>query len=122
MKNVAETIQTAHREYVESSPTMIVDAVDLRIGDIILPIDNGEGTIRYQGFYLSNGDIASFDDDFEGRLTVTGSKVDQDDHLTIWAELVWYGEPNEDNSGYFVYREECDAYPANYLPVEIMRR
>jgi hypothetical protein len=119
---MSETIRTAYNEYVEASPTMFVDALDLQIGDIILPVDNGNGTIRYSGFYLPNGDMAVFDDDFEGCMTVNGFKVDDNDDVTIWAELVWYGEPTEDNSGSFVYRRQCDAFPAHYLPYEIMRR
>lgn len=101
---------------------MVVDAIDLRIGDVILPIENDNGDINYLGFYLPNGDLAVFDDDFEGCMTVTGIRIENGNDVTIWAELVWYGEPNEDGSGNFVYRRQCEAHPAEYLPHEIMRR
>jgi len=122
VKNTSEIIRTAHSEYLEASPTMVVDAIDLRIGDVILPIENDNGAINYLGFYLPNGDLAVFDDDFEGRLTVTGIRIENGRDVTIWAELVWYGEPDEDGWGNFVYRRQCEAHPAEYLPHEIMRR
>ena len=126
MKNTSEIIRTAHSEYLEASPTMVVHAIDLRIGDVILPIENDNGTVNYLGFYLPNGDFAVFEDDFEGCMTVNGIKVETDymgtKRVTIWAELVWYGEPDEDGWGNFVYRRQCEAHPAEYLPHEIMRR
>ena len=119
---MSEIIRTAYNDYVEASPTMFVDAIDLRIGDIILPVDNGNGTMRYPAFLLPNGDLAVFEDDFEGCMTVTGIEVDDNDDVTIWAVLVWYGEPTEDNAGSFVYRRECEAFTVHDLPYEIMRR
>lgn len=125
---ISQLIRQVHQKDVAENPTVTKKATELQIGDIILPTQfrNAE-YLQYVGFVMEkNGEIAFSDDELEESMTITGIRIAREDdgvvRLTLWAEMVWYGEPNEDDSGNFVYRRNCIGHPPMNYTYEVLRQ
>jgi len=128
MKTTSELIQQAHKQDVAERPITYKRADELEIGDVILPVQfRADSELEvYPGFYEDKFKETAYSDDYtEERMTITGIRLaresDGEVRLTLWAEMVWYGEPDEDNYGLFVYRRNYTAQPPKDALYEVQR-
>lgn len=125
---ISQLIRQAQRQDIANRPTVTKLATELQIGDIIMPVQfrSDSEHLQYVGFMFDNtGGIAYSDEELEETMTITGIRIAREDdgveRLTLWAEMLWYGEPNEDHSGNFVYRRNCTGYPPRNYPYKVLR-